>query len=225
MMETVVQDLRYTIRVLLKKPAFTAIVVLALAIGIGANTAIFSVVNAILFRPLPYKDFDRISMIWMDNPKLGVKEDWHSYPNYIDYKQQNSVYEHGRSQSQLQSHGRWRSGSNSGRVEHCRPVFCIGSPPAIGRVFTEEEEEPGKDLVVVLSNGLWRSRFGSDPNIVGQTISMNGANRTVIGVCPPALASDKTTKFTSRNLTATKTSAKRHLLQSCGRLKPGVSMT
>src|SRR5258706_4969598 len=92
-METLIQDLRYTVRMLLKKPAFTAIVVLALAIGIGANTAIFSVVNSILLRPLPYKNFERISMIWMDNPKLGVAEDWHSYPNYLDFKEQNQVYE------------------------------------------------------------------------------------------------------------------------------------
>src|SRR6185436_10286036 len=92
-METLIQDMRYAMRMLLKKPSFTIIVVLALGIGIGANTAIFSVVNAILLRPLPYKNFDRISMIWMSNPKLGVMEDWHSYPNYVDYKEQNQVFE------------------------------------------------------------------------------------------------------------------------------------
>src|ERR1044072_2500096 len=92
-METLLQDLRYAIRAALKKPGFIIIVVFALAIGIGANTAIFSVVNAILLRPLPYKNPDRIVMVWMSNPKLGVTEDWHSYPNYVDYRDQNSTFE------------------------------------------------------------------------------------------------------------------------------------
>src|SRR6185295_10583155 len=174
----------------LSKPSFTVIAVLALAIGIGANTAIFSVVNAILLRPLPYKHFERISMIWMDNPKLGVDQDWHSYPNYLDFKQQNQSYEdmaafNDRSFNltgvgdPVRVVGAWASAS----------LFSVlGVEPAFGRTFTEEEEEPGKDLVVVLSNGLWQRRFGSDPNIVGQPINMNGVNRTVIGVMPASFA-------------------------------------
>ena len=228
-MEILVQDLRYTVRMLLKKPAFTAIVVLALAIGIGANTAIFSVVNAILLRPLPYKDFDRISMIWMDNPKLGVKEDWHSYPNYVDYKQQNQVYEdmaafNNRSFNltgtgePIRTLGAWNTAS----------LFSVlGVPPAVGRVFTEDEEEPGKDLVVVLSNGLWRSRFGSDPNIIGQSISMNGANRTVIGVMPSGFSfPDKTTEVWVPLALSPQRKQARSVIsfQAVGRLKPGVSM-
>ncbi|HSE36136.1 MAG TPA: ABC transporter permease, partial [Blastocatellia bacterium] len=229
MMETLIQDFRYTVRVLLKKPGFTAIVVLALAIGIGANTAIFSVVNAILLRPLPYKDFDRISMIWMDNPKLGVKEDWHSYPNYVDYKQQNQVYEdmaafNNRSFNltgvgdPLRILGAWNTAS----------LFSVlGVEPAIGRVFTEEEEEPGKDLVVVLSNGLWRSSFGSDPNIIGQPISMNGANRTVIGVMPAGFNfPDKTTEVWVPLAITPQRKQARNLIsfKAVGRLRPGVSM-
>ena len=228
-METLLQDLRYTIRVLLKKPAFTAIVVLALAIGIGANTAIFSVVNAILLRPLPYKDFDRISMIWMDNPKLGVKEDWHSYPNYVDYKEQNQVYEdmaafNNRSFNltgagdPVRILGAWNTAS----------LFSVlGVPPSIGRVFTEEEEEPGKDLVVVLSDGLWRSRFGRDRNIVGQTISMNGANRTVIGVMPAGFSfPEKTTEVWVPLAISPQRKQERNSIsfKAVGRLKPGVSM-
>jgi putative ABC transport system permease protein len=229
MMEILVQDLRYTVRVLLKKPAFTAIVVLALAIGIGANTAIFSVVNAILLRPLPYKDFDRISMIWMDNPKLGVKEDWHPYPNYVDYKEQNQVYEdmaafNNRSFNltgagdPVRVLGAWNTAS----------LFSVlGVPPSNGRVFTEEEEEPGKDLVVVLSDGLWRSRFGRDPNIVGQTISMNGANRTVIGVMPAGFSfPDKTTEVWVPLAISPQRKQDRNAIsfKAVGRLKPGVSM-
>jgi putative ABC transport system permease protein len=228
-METLLQDLRYTVRVLLKKPAFTAIVVLALAIGIGANTAIFSVVNAILLRPLPYKNFDRISMIWMDNPKLGVAEDWHSYPNYVDYKQQNQVYEdmaafNNRSFNltgvgdPVRILGAWNTAS----------LFSVlGVEPSMGRVFTEEEEEPGKDLVVVLSNGLWRSRFGSNPNAIGQAISMNGANRIVIGVMPPGFSfPDKRTEVWVPLALSPQRKQARSVIsyKAVGRLKPGVSM-
>jgi putative ABC transport system permease protein len=228
-METLIQDLRYTVRMLLKKPAFTAIVVLALAIGIGANTAIFSVVNAILLRPLPYKNFDRISMIWMDNPKLGVAEDWHSYPNYVDYKQQNQVYEdmaafNNRSFNltgvgdPVRILGAWNTAS----------LFSVlGVEPSMGRVFTEEEEEPGKDLVVVLSNGLWRSRFGSNPNAIGQAISMNGANRTVIGVMPTGFSfPDKRTEVWVPLALSPQRKQARSVIsyKAVGRLKPGVSM-
>src|SRR6266404_2246691 len=228
-METLLQDLRYTVRVLLKKPAFTAIVVLALAIGIGANTAIFSVVNAILLRPLPYKNFDRISMVWMDNPKLGVAEDWHSYPNYVDYKLQNQVYEdmaafNNRSFNltgvgdPIRILGAWNTAS----------LFSVlGVEPLMGRVFTEEEEEPGKDLVVVLSNGLWRSRFGSNPNAIGQAISMNGANRIVIGVMPPGFSfPDKRTEVWVPLALSPQRKQARSVIsyKAVGRLKPGVSM-
>ncbi len=229
-MEILIQDLRYTVRVLLKKPAFTAIVVLALAIGIGANTAIFSVVNAILIRPLPYKDFDRISMIWMDTPQLGVKEDWHTYANYVDYKEQNQVYEdmaafNNRSFNltgvgdPVRILGAWNTAS----------LFSVlGVPPASGRVFTEEEEEPGKDLVVVLSNGLWRSRFGGDPNIIGQAISMNGVNRTVIGVMPAGFSFPaKTTEVWVPLAISPQRKQDRNSIsyQAVGRVKPGVTMT
>src|SRR5215468_3340055 len=91
--ETLIQDLRYGARMLMKNSGFTLIAVSTLALGIGANTAIFSVVNAILLRPLPYKNPDRIVMVWMSNGKLNVDQDWHSYPNYVDYRDQNSVFE------------------------------------------------------------------------------------------------------------------------------------
>jgi len=92
-METLIQDIRYGIRTLIKKPAFTAVVVAALALGIGANTAIFSIVNSILLRPLPYKDPDRLAMIWMDNKRMNVDQDIHSFANYLDYRDQNQVFE------------------------------------------------------------------------------------------------------------------------------------
>jgi putative ABC transport system permease protein len=214
---------------LLKKPSFTAIAVLALAIGIGANSAIFSVVNAILLRPLPYRNFQRISMIWMDNPKLGVTEDWHSYPNYIDYKEQNQTFEDMAAFNDrifnltgagdpVRVVGVWASAS----------LFSVlGVEPALGRSFTEGEEEPGKDLVVVLSNGLWQRRFGGDPGIVGQAINMNGANRTVIGVMPASFAfpEKRTEVWIPLALTPQRKQARTLIsFKAVGRLKPGVSM-
>lgn len=228
-METLLQDLRYSIRMLLKKPSFTAIAVLALAIGIGANTAIFSVVNAILLRPLPYKNFERISMIWMDNPKLAVAEDWHSFPNYLDYKEQNQVYEdmaafNNRSFNltgagdPVRILGLWSTAS----------LFTVlGVQPVLGQVFTEAEEEPGKDLVVVISDGLWKSRFGRDPGIVGQQISMNGVNRTVLGIMPASFTfpEKNTDVWIPIPVTPQRKQARNAIsYKAVGRLKPGVTM-
>jgi aryl-phospho-beta-D-glucosidase BglC (GH1 family) len=188
-METFIQDLRYTVRMLLKKSSFTAIAVLPLAIGIAANTAIFSVVNALLLRPLPYKNFERISMIWMDNPKLGVTEDWHSYPNYIDFKEQNQSYE---DMAAFTTRSFNLTGAGGpvrivGAWTTASMFTVLGVEPTLGQVFTEAEEEPGKDLVVVLSHGLWQRRFGSDPGIIDQTTIRTNqftTSRPCIRSCP-----------------------------------------
>jgi predicted permease len=228
-METLLQDLRYAFRMLRKKPSFTVIVVLALAIGIGANTAIFSVVNAILLRSLPYKNAERISMIWMDNPKLGVSQDWHSYPNYVDYKEQNQVYEDMAAFND-------RSFNLTGTGDPVRVVgvwttaslfSVLGVEPALGRTFTQEEEEPGKDLVVVLSNGLWQSRFGGDPGIVGQPINMNGVNRTVVGVMPASFQFPEKKKelWIPLAISPQRKQARNSIsYKAVGRLKPGVTI-
>ncbi len=228
-METLIQDLRYAIRMLLKKPSFTIIVVLALGIGIGANTAIFSVVNAILLRPLPYKNFDRISMIWMSNPKLGVSEDWHSYPNYVDYKEQNQVFED-------MAAFNTRSFNLTGAGDPVRVVgvwntaslfSVLGVDAALGRTFTEDEQEPGKDMLVVLSNGLWRRNFGGDASVIGQQISLNGINRTVIGVMPASFSfPEKTTEFwVPLTVTPQRKQARNAIsYKAVGRLKPGVTL-
>src|SRR5689334_7403070 len=92
-MESLIQDLRYAVRMLIKKPSFTVVVIAALALGIGANTAIFSIVNSILLKPLPYPDPGRLVMVWMDNKRMNVDQDIHSYPNYVDYRDQNEVFE------------------------------------------------------------------------------------------------------------------------------------
>ncbi|HKS40353.1 MAG TPA: ABC transporter permease [Blastocatellia bacterium] len=228
-METLLQDVRYALRMLVKKPSFTAIVVLALAIGIGANTAIFSVVNAILLRPLPYKTPDRIAMIWMTNPKLGIDQDWHSYPNYTDYKEQNQVFEDMAAFND-------RSYNLTGTGEPVRVMGAwataslfsvLGVDPAQGRAFSVEEEEPGKDRVVVISHGLWQRRFGGDAGVIGQPISLNGVDRTVIGIMPAnfAFPQKDTELWVPSGLSPQRKQGRSSFfLKSVGRLKPGVTV-
>jgi predicted permease len=185
-METFIHDLRYAVRTLLKKPGFAAIVVLALGIGIGANTAIFSVVNGVLLRPLPYPEPDRIVMVWMNNTRMKVDQDIHSYANYVDYRDQNQSFEQIAAYSgvSLNLIGSGDPERVIGAMSTSNLFSVLGVQPMMGRVYTVEEEEPGRDQVVVLGYGLWKRRFGGDPDIVGQTISLSDVKREVIGVMP-----------------------------------------
>ncbi len=223
------QDVRYGARVLWKSPGFTAVAVVALALGVGATTAIFSVMNAVLWRPLPFREPDRLVMIWMDNRRLGMHEDIHSYPNYQDYRNQNTTF------AQLAAFT--TQGFNlTGEGEPDRVVGAattatffevMGTSPALGRAYTAEEDQPGRDSVAVISHGLWQRHFGGDPNIVGKSISLNGATRTVVGVMPADFA------FPGKEVDlwvplAVPESAKQERsafwLSMIGRLKPGVTV-
>lgn len=228
-MEFFLQDLRYSVRMLMKKPGFTVVVVAALALGIGANTAIFSVVNSILLRPLPYRDPSRLVMIWMDNKRMNVDQDIHSYPNYVDYRDQNQVFESMAAYSgvSLNLVGAAEPERVIGAAATASLFEVLGVEPQMGRVFTTEEEQIGRDKVVVLGYGLWQRRFGKDPNILGQNILVSDVSRTVIGVMPPSfkyphkdaeiwvpLAVDENRRA-SRGAFA---------YYAIGRLKPGISI-
>ncbi len=227
-METLVQDLRYGVRMLLQKPAFTFVVVLALAVGIGANSAIFSVVNAVLLRPLPYADPERLVMVWMDNSRINVAEDWHSYPNYTDYRDHNEVLE-----SMAAFNNRSFNITGSGEPERVQGAWMTGSllpllgvNPVLGRNFSPDEEQPGKDQVVIIGHGLWQRRFGGDPNIVGQTVMLNGNPRTVIGVMPKGFAfpAKDSEMWVPIALTQQQMAARNSIsYQAIGRIKPGVT--
>jgi putative ABC transport system permease protein len=228
-METVLQDLRYAMRASLNRPGFMVIVVLALAIGIGANTAIFSVVNAILLRPLPYKNPDRIVMVWMSNGKLAIDQDWHSYPNYVDYRDQNSTFEEVAAFNDLGFNltGNGEPVRVAGAWSTANLFAVLGVDPQFGRAFTVEEEEPGKDRVAVISHGLWQRRFGGDPNIVGQPISLNGVDRTVIGVMPAGFAFPQKETDVWVPLAASAQNKQQRgafWLKAVGRMKPGVTI-
>src|SRR5437867_761073 len=183
-MSSLAQDLRLAIRVFVKNPGFTAVAVSALALGIGANTAIFSVVNGVLLQPLPFKDPDRIVRV-----ERGFRDgtgDSISIPKYTVWKRHNQVFEC------MTAYDFAGPGFNLGggdapeqvRGIHASAEFfqVFGGAPVLGRTYTEEEDRPGGPRLVVLAHGLWKRRFGGDPGIAGNSINLNGELYTVIGV-------------------------------------------
>jgi putative ABC transport system permease protein len=181
------QDLRYGLRILMKDPGFTLVAVLTLALGIGANTAMFSVVNAVLLRPLPYPESDRLTWVWVDNRVEGIREYITSWPNFADWRAQNQVFEGmaGVREQRLNLTGVGEPEELQGANVSANFFELMRSGPARGRGFLGDEEYEGRDLVVVISHNLWQRRFGGDQNIVGQTLYLDGQTHNVIGVMPP----------------------------------------
>ncbi len=185
-MRTLLQDLRYGVRMLAKRPGFTAVAVVTLALGIGANSAIFSLVNGLLLRPLPYADSERLAIIWTHSPGANVAQDWPSPGQFSAVRSQTSVFE-GLALAQGASYN--LAGESSaeriGAVRTSSNIFSVlGARPQIGRVFLPEEDAPGRTPTVVLSHGFWQRRFGSDPNVIGRAVTLSGVSHTVVGVMP-----------------------------------------
>jgi putative ABC transport system permease protein len=189
-MSGVLQDVRYALRQLRRSPGFTAVAVLTLALGIGANTAIFSIFNATLLRPLPYKDPGRIVILWSTIPRWGFSGPGSlTDSDYVQWQQQNQVFDQiaafrGQT-SNLTGRGIPERLTGSAATASLFPL--LGVPPELGRVFSAEEQLPGRENVVLLSHGLWARRFGSDPDIVGKPITLDGKSFTVRGVMPARL--------------------------------------
>ena len=186
-MGTLWQDVRYGFRMLTKRPGFTVVAVISLALGIGANTAIFSVVNATLLKALPYKDPESIVLVWGSMVTEGRNRTQVSATDVDDWRHQNKVFE------EVTTYGGW-SATLLGRGEPERIpgtqvgdgyFQILGGTPLLGRVFSPEEQQEGKDFVVVLGHGLWQRRFGGDPAIVGRQVNLSGKPYTVVGVMPP----------------------------------------
>jgi len=178
------QDIRYGFRMLVRNPGFTFVVVLILALGIGANTAIFSVVNGVLLRPLPYGNPDRLVMVWGASPQKGWYHNPVSFPNFTDWRDQNRVFEDIAAcrPNPFSFTGGGGVQQIAGEEVSCSLFQVLGVQAALGRTFLPEEEDPH---IVILSHGFWQRSFGSDPNIVGQSITLNGSPFTVIGIMPP----------------------------------------
>lgn len=223
------QDLRYGFRTLLKNPGFTAIAIIALALGIGANSAIFSVVNSVLLRPLPYKDADRLVMVWEDASKHGYPRDTPAAANYVDWRNQNHVFEDMGAVADLSVN--LTGVGDPERIEGSRAnasVFSLlGLQPQLGRAFTPEEDQAGANNVVILSNRLWQRRFSGDASIIGKQITLNGQSYTVIGVMPQQFQfpSQDVELWVPMAFTAQQAASRgSHYLQVVARLKPGVSV-
>ena len=223
---TLIEDLRFGFRLLAKSPGFTAVAVVTLALGIGANTAIFSVVHA-AFTPLPIPSAERVVMVWSENAARG----WHQFPasvpDYLDWKSSGPFSQLGAFQD-----GGFNLGfpDETERVEGLlvtREVFAaLAIKPRAGRLFQPQDMQPGHDQVVILSEALWRSRFGSDPGIAGRNLVLDGTPHTIIGVLPkafPKLGQEKIyvpLMFSAPQVT----DRKKGFLGVLGRLQPGIRL-
>jgi predicted permease len=228
MVEVILQDMRFAFRMLRKNPGFTAVAVLTLALGIGANTAVFSVVYAALLQPLPYKDPLRLVVLNETTPKVGTVSV--SYPNFFDWRAGSRAFSQ---MAALQSVGFNLAGITqpeniTGDAVSPNFLSMMGIHPFLGRDFVASEEKAGTAPVVLLSYSLWESHLGGDPNAVGKTITLDGRNFTVVGVLPPNYrALDKTDillpigVWASENSSVTERGA-RGDLAVIGRLAPGV---
>src|SRR5499426_1320350 len=179
------QDLRYGARMLLKRPGFTLIAVITLALGIGANAAIFSVVNAVLLRPLPFKDPGRLVWIWGTVPKFGQSN--HSPVEFLAYQAQQTSFTEMAAYRNMPF-----TVTGAGEPEYVQGVIVspnyfslLGVPAARGRVFQPEDVRPGAPRAAVVSYDLWQKRYGGDPGLIGRSFTINGESATVIGVMPP----------------------------------------
>ena len=231
-MSTLLQDIRYALRMFVKKPGFTIMVVVALALGIGANTAIFSVVNAVLLRPLPYSEPDRIVKVWEIHPNAKLRDDKAnvSPANFIDWADQNEVFEQIAAYEGNRRGFNLTSGGESEHIEGSRvsaSLFpLLGVQPVLGRSFTEEEDRQGNNRVIILSQGFWQRRFGSDRDILGRTLTLNLKSYTVIGVMPADFDVPQSVDFWVPLAFDDEEAKTRdfHYLGVIARLKPGVTV-
>jgi putative ABC transport system permease protein len=229
--DEMIQDLRFGFRMLLKNPGFTLIAVITLALGIGANTAIFSVVNAVVLRPLPYPEPERLIRLWESNPGRGWPEFSASALNFEDWRKQQTAFE------QLAAYEfATLNLTGDGEPERVAALSVtanlfptLGTPPALGRNFLPEEEQAGRHRVAILSDGLWRRRFGADPGLINRQIQLSGESYTVVGVMPPRFQfiPDRevwTPLMLDPALAPWHANRSHHNIHVIGRLKPGLSL-
>jgi putative ABC transport system permease protein len=237
-MQTLIQDLRYGARVLLKKPGFTLIAVITLALGVGANTAIFSVVNAVLLRPLPYAEPGRLVALWESNTRRLEARSAISYPNFFDWRAQSKSFERMASYyaNDLALTGIATSVNLRGAVVSPDLFATLGVKPQLGRWFVSGEEKPG-NRVAIIGHSLWRRQFGGDPNVVGRAVTLGGRQFNVVGVMPAGfqfpIEAQPVEVWVTSSIDGEKADPKEtaqneqrgaHFLQAVGRLNPGVTL-
>src|SRR5579864_3837878 len=226
---SLLQDLTFALRTLRKNPGFTLAALFALGLGMGANSAMFSVIDSVLLRPLPFPRSEQLANLWENNLKRNIPRFVVAPANYYDWRKQNEAF------STLGAYqpNTFNLASREGEPERFLGAICdrgffdaLSVQPALGRFFSEAEDQPGRDGVVILGNGVWRRRFGADPNIVGQTLIVNGQPRTVIGVMPAGFEYPPQSVMWSPLGFDNETRTRRdfHRLRVIGRLKDGVTM-
>ena len=227
--ENLLKDMRYGFRMLRKSPSFTFFAVAVLALGIAANSAIFSIADNVLVRPLPYRDSNRLVMVWEDSSAYGFPKDTPAPGNFADWKSRNQVFEDvaAISDASLNLTGSGNPEDLLGKWITANLFSVLGVSPALGRDFRLEDDVPGAPHVAILSYGLWLRRFGGDPQIIGKEISLNFEKYAVIGVMKRGVQfPDRETELwaPSRFTTKQLTSHGNHFLQVIARLKRGVSL-
>jgi putative ABC transport system permease protein len=228
-MQTLWQDIRYGLRMMRKDVAFSIIAILTLALGIGANTSIFSLVNTVLLRPLPYKDADHLVRVWSYNHALGDDTDLVSPLDFQDWRAQNHVFESMGSSTDV-NYTLTGAGEPSLLIAYAFSADyfrVLGVAPLMGRTFLDEEEQPGKNHVAVLSYALWQNRFGSDRDVLNKSITLDGELYTVIGVMPREFQYPQRTElWTPLTMVPEAVNDRSYrYLRIVARLKPGVTVT
>jgi predicted permease len=222
------RDSRHALRALLRSPGFTAIAALTFGLGIGVNTAVFSVFNGVVLRPLAYPEPDRITMVWMDNRQQGIKEDITSWPNYRDWRDQNSSFAvmAGYTGAAFNLTGADEPERLQGAQTTANFFDVMGVRPLLGRLYTEANETPGNDGVVVLSYGLWQRKFGGAADVLGKTMVLGGRPFEVIGVMPATLQIPAQAELWKPLAPdeGTRNARGAFWLPVIGRLKPGISV-
>ena len=226
-MDTLAQDIRYGIRGLRRAPGFALIAILTLALGIGANTAIFSIIYAVLLRPLPYQKPGQLVRLYETEAAPGNYP--FTGPDFLDWKTQNHTFQ----DMTLISWAHSMNLSGSGEPDHVMGIptesnffSLLGARPLLGRTWAAAEDEPGHDHVLILSYGLWQSHFGGDQNILGRDVELNGEKYNVIGVMPAGFHFPSEAQLWIPQDMDSKSLGQRgsHSFRAFGRLKPGVSL-
>src|SRR5262249_8301524 len=228
LIEDLAQDVHFGLRTMRKNPGLTAVAALTLALGIGANTAVFSVINAVLIRSLPFAEADRLVMIWETQP--DVRDPVGSYPDFLDWRAQAQSFQ-GMAAFSNKRYGRAELTGHSETIEAqgmmvSQDLFpLLGLKPILGRNFLPEEEQPVNNRVVILSQAVWRRGFANDPGIIGKSIQLNGASFMVVGVMGEQYPLETDFWLPLSHLSQIDlTNRGYHSVQAIGRLKPGVTI-
>ena len=234
-METLWNDLRYGLRMMFKNRGFTVVAIVTLALGIGANTAIFSVVNAVLLRPLPYKDSNRLVWFWENQPDF--RHGNLSPADFLDYQAESRAFEQIASYRQMDFTltGERQPEQIPGLIVSANYFSLLGIEPEVGRAFQPEDGRAGAPRVAVVSHGFWQRRFAGDPNLIGKSLTLSGQTVTIVGVAPRGLKTDRAELWLNpRNVVPDMllniardpaTTRGAHYLHAIGRLNPGVTLS